>query len=194
MDDETRHAQGMEVRRQVLGDAHVDAVIGATTPESEAFQDFVTRYAWGEIWSRPGLDRQTRSLVTIAVLAALGRSEELAMHLRAARRGGVPPAQLTEVLLHTAVYAGLPNLVDEDELEALVLGARWVERQQDEALAKAARNALAKIATAAPEDLTDNPDLLAPLNAAAEAYLAVPAAALGQPPPDTPPRGVPGRR
>lgn len=109
MDDETRREQGMRIRRQVLGDAHVDAAIERTTPVTEQFQDFITRYAWGDIWSRPGLDLRTRSLVTVALLAALGRTDELGMHLRGARRNGVSPDELAEVLLHTAVYAGLPT-------------------------------------------------------------------------------------
>lgn len=108
MDDETRHTQGMRIRRQVLGDAHVDAAVARTTPVTEVFQDFITRYAWGDVWSRPGLDLRTRSLVTVALLAALGRTEELGMHLRGARRNGVTPDELAEVLLHTGVYAGLP--------------------------------------------------------------------------------------
>jgi 4-carboxymuconolactone decarboxylase len=108
MDDETRREQGMRIRRQVLGDAHVDAAIERTTPVTEQFQDFITRYAWGDIWSRPGLDLRTRSLVTVALLAALGRTDELGMHLRGARRNGVSPNELSEALLHTGVYAGLP--------------------------------------------------------------------------------------
>lgn len=108
MDDETRREQGMRIRRQVLGDAHVDAVIERTTPFSEQFQEFITRYAWGDIWSRPGLDLRTRSLVTVALLTALGRTDELGMHLRGARRNGVSLDELAEVLLHTGVYAGLP--------------------------------------------------------------------------------------
>ena len=109
MDDETRREQGMRIRRQVLGDAHVDAVIERTTPITERFHEFITRYAWGDIWSRPGLDLRTRSLVTVALLAALGRTDELGMHLRGALRNGVSPDELAEVLLHTGVYAGLPT-------------------------------------------------------------------------------------
>jgi 4-carboxymuconolactone decarboxylase len=109
MDDETRHEQGMRIRRQVLGDAHVDATIERITPLTEQFQEFITRYAWGDIWSRPGLDMRTRSLVTVALLAALGRTDELGMHLRGARRNGVSLDELAEVLLHTGVYAGLPT-------------------------------------------------------------------------------------
>jgi 4-carboxymuconolactone decarboxylase len=109
MDDETRREQGMRIRRHVLGDAHVDAVIERTTPLTEQFQEFITRYAWGDIWSRPGLDLRTRSLLTVALLAALGRTDELGMHLRGARRNGVSLDELAEVLLHTGVYAGLPT-------------------------------------------------------------------------------------
>ena len=100
--------EGMAVRRQVLGDAHVDRAVAATTPFTAPFQDFITRYAWGEVWSRPGLDRRTRSAVTLAMLVALRSEEELAMHVRAALRNGLRPAEIGEVLLHAAVYAGVP--------------------------------------------------------------------------------------
>jgi 4-carboxymuconolactone decarboxylase len=96
------------VRREVLGDAHVDRAIAATTDFTAAFQDFITRYAWGTVWAGDGLDRRTRSCVTLAVLTALHCHEELAMHVRAARRNGLTPAEIGEVLLHTAVYAGVP--------------------------------------------------------------------------------------
>ncbi|MFL5798201.1 MAG: 4-carboxymuconolactone decarboxylase [Actinomycetota bacterium] len=99
---------GMTVRREVLGDEHVDHASSTTTPFTEAFQDLITRFAWGEVWSRPGLDRRTRSCITIALLAALGHDEELAMHVRAALDGGVTADEIREVLLHTAVYAGIP--------------------------------------------------------------------------------------
>src|SRR5690242_17645093 len=98
----------MRVRREVLGDEHVDAAVARTTPVTAAFQDFITRTAWGDVWSRPGLDRRTRSMLTVALLAALGRDAELDVHLRAARRNGVTGDELAEVLLHTAVYAGFP--------------------------------------------------------------------------------------
>jgi 4-carboxymuconolactone decarboxylase len=98
----------MEVRRAVLGDAHVDSAVERTTGFTADFQDFITRYAWGEIWTRPGLDRRTRSLITLASLVALGREEELAMHVRAARRNGVTVEELQELFLHCAVYAGVP--------------------------------------------------------------------------------------
>jgi 4-carboxymuconolactone decarboxylase len=100
--------RGMAVRREVLGDAHVDRAIAGTTPLTAPFQEFITRYAWGSVWGRDGLDRRTRSCVTLAVLAALRCEEELAMHVRAARRNGLSPAEIGEVLLHTAVYAGVP--------------------------------------------------------------------------------------
>ena len=102
------HARGMEVRRAVLGDEHVDRAVERTTPFTEAFQDFITRYAWGDVWARPGLDRRTRSAITLTALVALGREEELAMHVRAALRNGLTPDEIGEVLLHCALYCGLP--------------------------------------------------------------------------------------
>lgn len=109
VDDDTRREQGMGVRRQVLGDEHVDRAIARTTPFTEGFQDFITRYAWGELWSGDGVDRRTRSMLTLAVLAAVGCEEEFAMHVKAARRNGVPPEHIREVLMHVAVYAGVPR-------------------------------------------------------------------------------------
>jgi 4-carboxymuconolactone decarboxylase len=100
--------EGMAVRREVLGDAHVDRAVAGTTPFTAPFQDLITRYAWGSVWTRPGLDRRTRSAITLAMLVALGRHEELAMHVRAARRNGLSVEEIGEVLLHTAVYAGVP--------------------------------------------------------------------------------------
>ena len=108
MDDTERAAQGMMIRREVLGDAHVDRVVAATTPFTSDFQSFITRYAWGEIWSRPGLSRAERSMITLAALMVLRQDEELAMHLRAALRNGLTADQISEVLLHAAVYAGVP--------------------------------------------------------------------------------------
>ena len=108
MDDRRRRDQGMSVRRAVLGDAHVDQATATTTELTADFQDLITRYAWGEIWSRPGLDRRTRSCITLAMLAALGHEEELAMHVRAALRIGLSPDEIKEVLLQVAVYAGVP--------------------------------------------------------------------------------------
>jgi 4-carboxymuconolactone decarboxylase len=107
-DDEQRRAAGMRVRRAVLGDSHVDRAVAGTTDLTAPFQDLITRYAWGEVWARPGLSRSERSMITLAVLAALRQSEELAMHARAAVRNGLTPEQIGEVLLHVAVYAGVP--------------------------------------------------------------------------------------
>jgi len=94
----------MAIRREVLGDEHVDRAVAATTPFTEPFQDLITRYAWGEIWSRPGLSRAERSLITLSVLAALQHEQELGMHVKAALRNGLTPEQIQEV----AVYAGVP--------------------------------------------------------------------------------------
>ncbi len=102
------HARGMEVRRAVLGDAHVDRAVDSTTPFTEDFQDLITRYAWGEIWSRPGLDRRTRSCITLTALVAGGRDHEIEMHVRAALRNGLTPDEIGEVLLQCAVYCGVP--------------------------------------------------------------------------------------
>jgi 3-oxoadipate enol-lactonase/4-carboxymuconolactone decarboxylase len=107
-DDRSRHAAGMVVRRAVLGDEHVDRAISRTTDFTATFQDFITRYAWGEIWTRPGLSRKTRSCVTLTALVARGHHEELAMHVRAALRNGLTPDEIGEVLLQTAVYCGVP--------------------------------------------------------------------------------------
>jgi 4-carboxymuconolactone decarboxylase len=100
--------EGMKVRREVLGDEHVDAAAAKTTEFTRDFQDLITRYAWGEIWTRPGLDRRTRSCMTLIVLIALGRHDELAMHVRAALRNGLTPDEIKEVLLHSAIYCGVP--------------------------------------------------------------------------------------
>ncbi|MFI0449928.1 4-carboxymuconolactone decarboxylase [Actinomadura sp. 6N118] len=108
MNDEQRHADGMRTRRAVLGDAHVDRAVAGTTAFTEDFQDLITRYAWGEIWTRPGLDRRTRSCITLTALVAGGHLEELAMHVRAALRNGLTPEEIKEVLLQTAVYCGVP--------------------------------------------------------------------------------------
>jgi 3-oxoadipate enol-lactonase/4-carboxymuconolactone decarboxylase len=98
----------MEVRRAVLGDEHVDAAVARTTDLTADFQDFITRYAWGEIWARPGLDRRARSFITVTALVALGRHEELELHLRAALRNGLTRDEIAETLLHCAVYCGVP--------------------------------------------------------------------------------------
>jgi len=102
------HEDGMRVRREVLGDEHVDAANDRTTEFTADFQDLITRYAWGEIWARPGLDRRTRSAITLTALIALNHHEELAMHVRAAGRNGLTPDEIKEVLLQSAVYCGVP--------------------------------------------------------------------------------------
>jgi 4-carboxymuconolactone decarboxylase len=108
MDERERHSLGLETRRSVLGDAHVDRSIADTTPLTEEFQDLITRLAWGEIWTRPAIDHQTRRLLTIAMLIAVNREAELRLHLRAALEHGVAPNLLKEVILHSAVYCGVP--------------------------------------------------------------------------------------
>jgi 3-oxoadipate enol-lactonase / 4-carboxymuconolactone decarboxylase len=103
------YTAGMAVRRAVLGDAHVDRAVAETTEFTAEFQDLITRYAWGTIWTRPGLDRRSRSLITLTALVARGHHEELAMHLRAARRNGVTHDEIKELLLQTAIYCGVPD-------------------------------------------------------------------------------------
>jgi 4-carboxymuconolactone decarboxylase len=100
--------RGMEARREVLGDEHVDAAMERTSEFTAEFQDLITRYAWGEIWTRPGLDRRMRSAITLTALIALGHFEELRMHLRAALRNGLEEAEIKEVLLQSAIYCGVP--------------------------------------------------------------------------------------
>ena len=108
MDEQERHAAGMSVRRAVLGDAHVDRAQAKRTELTNEFQDLITRYAWGEIWTRPGLPRHTRSLMTICMMVALNREEELKLHLRAAANNGVSRDEIKEALLQTAIYCGVP--------------------------------------------------------------------------------------
>jgi 4-carboxymuconolactone decarboxylase len=122
-----QHDRGMEVRREVLGDEHVDGAIERTTEFTADFQDLITRYAWGEIWTRPGLDRRMRSAITLTALIALGHFEELAIHVRAARRNGLTDDEIKEVLLQAAIYCGVPaanrafavasRVFEEDEAE-----------------------------------------------------------------------------
>jgi 4-carboxymuconolactone decarboxylase len=107
-DEQERYEAGLTVRRAVLGDAYVDQSLANLTPFNAPFQDFITRYAWGEIWDRPGLPRQTRSLITLALLVALNRSDELRMHIRAALRNGVTIEEIQEVFLQCAIYCGVP--------------------------------------------------------------------------------------
>ena len=108
MTDVDRHQQGMQLRRAVLGDEHVDQAVESTTPFTEDFQDLITRYAWGEVWTRSGLDRRTRSAITMTALIARGHYEELALHVRAALRNGMTTDEIAEVLLHSAIYCGVP--------------------------------------------------------------------------------------
>ena len=115
------YERGMAVRREVLGDEHVDAATARATDFTRDFQELITRYAWGEIWARPGLDRKTRSCMTLVALVALGRHEELAMHVRAARRNGLTRDEIKEVLLHTAIYCGVPAANSAFAVAAAVL-------------------------------------------------------------------------
>ena len=108
MDDRQRYEQGIRVRREVLGDAHVDATLKNRTEFNEGIQDLITRYAWGEIWSRPGLPKQTRSMLTLAMMIALNRADEFRLHLRGALNNGVSREEIQEVLLQTAIYCGVP--------------------------------------------------------------------------------------
>jgi 4-carboxymuconolactone decarboxylase len=108
MDERDRHKEGLKVRRAVLGEAHLERAQAAENEFNSAFQDLITRYAWGEIWTRPGLPRKTRSLITIAMMVALNRGDELKMHIRAALQNDVTREELREVLLQTAIYCGVP--------------------------------------------------------------------------------------
>ena len=108
MDEGERHDQGLTVRRAVLGDAHVDRALARKTAFNGEFQELITRYAWGEVWTRPGLPRHTRSLLTVALMVALNRGEEFRLHVRAAFNNGVTREEIKEVLLHCAIYCGVP--------------------------------------------------------------------------------------
>jgi len=108
MDERERYSSGMKVRRAVLGDAYVEKAQAAKTPFSEPFQDLITRYAWGEIWTRPGLPRNTRSLLTLAMMVALNRNDEFRMHVRAAANNNVTREEVQEVLIQAAIYCGVP--------------------------------------------------------------------------------------
>jgi 4-carboxymuconolactone decarboxylase len=120
--DAERYEQGMAVRRDVLSDAHVERALAATTPLTADFQDFITRVAWGDVWSRPGLDRRMRSVAVLSSLIALGHQDELAMHLRAALRNGLTVDEIREVILQSAVYAGVPAANTAFRIAADVLG------------------------------------------------------------------------
>jgi 4-carboxymuconolactone decarboxylase len=108
MSDDARYQRGLKTRRKVLGDAHVDRATKSATPFDADFQRYITEIAWGDVWSRPGLDHRTRHIITLSVLAALGRETELEMHIRATRNTGVTPDDLKEVFLQVSVYAGVP--------------------------------------------------------------------------------------
>jgi 4-carboxymuconolactone decarboxylase len=123
MNDDERRERGMKIRREVLGDEHVDRAQAGSTPLTKEFQDLVTRYAWGEIWARPGLDRRTRSCITVAMTVALNRPDELALHLRGALRNGVTVDELREVLLQTAVYCGVPAAHTAFRIAEEILGS-----------------------------------------------------------------------
>ncbi len=125
--EDSTYDRGMRVRREVLGDEHVDAAIGRTTELTADFQDFITRYAWGEIWARPDLDRRTRSCITLTALVALGRLDELELHLRAAIRNGLTEREIAEVLLHSAVYCGVPAANSASAVARRVLSERGEE-------------------------------------------------------------------
>jgi 4-carboxymuconolactone decarboxylase len=124
MDERERYEQGMKVRREVLGDAHVDRSLHNRNALNEEFQDLITRYAWGEVWSRPGLPRKTRSMITLAMMVALNRGEELRMHLRAALNNGVTADEIKEVLLQTGIYCGVPAANHAFHIAQEVIGGK----------------------------------------------------------------------
>jgi 4-carboxymuconolactone decarboxylase len=125
--EDSTYDRGMRVRREVLGDEHVDAAVERTTEFTADFQDFITRYAWGEIWARPGLDRKTRSCITLTALVALGRLDELEMHVRAAVRNGLTPEEIGEIFLQSAVYCGVPAANSAFAVARRVLSERGEE-------------------------------------------------------------------
>jgi 4-carboxymuconolactone decarboxylase len=124
--------QGLAVRREVLGNDYVNRAMARRTEFTSEFQEFITRYAWGEIWTRPGLDRRTRSCITVAMLVALNRPDELALHVRAALRNGVTPDEIKEVLLQTAIYCGVPAANSAFALAQRVIANAQAELHQDE--------------------------------------------------------------
>jgi 4-carboxymuconolactone decarboxylase len=124
MSDEERLKQGFEIRRAVLGDRHVDRAEVSKTDLNADFQNFITRYAWGEVWARPGLTRHTRSLITISMLIALNRESELRMHLNAAFNNGVTEEEIREVIFHSALYCGLPAANSAFHLAAEIFEVR----------------------------------------------------------------------
>jgi len=124
MDERERYDQGMAVRRAVLGDAHVDRALAARTPFNEELQELITRHAWGEVWTRPGLSRHTRSLLTMTMLIALHRDEELRLHVRGALANGVTVEEMKELILHVAIYCGVPAAHHASRVVAEVLEAK----------------------------------------------------------------------
>jgi len=131
MDDREHYEQGMSVRRAVLGDEHVDRSLKNRNDFNQDFQDLITRYAWGEIWTRPGLPRHTRSLLTLAMMVALNRTDELRMHLRAAFSNGVSRNEIKEVLLQTAIYCGVPAANSAFHVADAVFGEMDSEKAGD---------------------------------------------------------------
>ena len=125
--EDIAYERGMQIRREVLGSEYVDAAVGRTTEFTADFQDFITRYAWGEIWTRPGLDRRTRSCITLTALVALGRLDELELHVRAALRNGLTEHEIGEVFLHSAVYCGVPAANSAFAVARRVFSARGEE-------------------------------------------------------------------
>ena len=130
--DEQRREAGLRVRRAVLGDEHVERAIAGTTEFTAPFQDLITRYAWGDVWSRPGLTRAERSMITLAALVALRQSDELAMHVRAALRNGLTRDQISEILLHLSIYAGVPSANHAYKVAQAVLAEEDAGRAGDE--------------------------------------------------------------
>jgi 4-carboxymuconolactone decarboxylase len=125
--EDSAYDRGMRIRREVLGDEYVDAAVGRTTELSADFQDFITRYAWGEIWARPGLDRRMRSCITLTALVALGHLDELELHVRAAIRNGLTEQEIGEVFLQSAVYCGVPAANSAFAVARRVLSERGEE-------------------------------------------------------------------
>jgi 4-carboxymuconolactone decarboxylase len=124
MDERQRYDQGMKVRREVLGDAHVDKALHNRAGFNEEFQELITRYAWGEIWSRPGLPRKVRSMITLAMMVALNRGDEFRMHVKAALNNGVTAEEIKEVLLQTAIYCGVPAANNAFHMAEEVIGGK----------------------------------------------------------------------
>ena len=125
--EDSAYDRGLRIRREVLGDEYVDAAVGRTTEFTADFQDFITKYAWGEIWARPGLDRKTRSCITLTALVALGHLDELELHVRAAIRNGLTEQEIGEVFLQSAVYCGVPAANSAFAVARRVLSERGEE-------------------------------------------------------------------